>query len=369
MNPALRAGSLASGTGDPMIFVTGASRSGTTLLSFVLRSHSRVLGLPELQYFGDFADPRRRETHPAGERQLLQAAAALYERHERGVRLARLRSCDTDEIQAGARIRARKLVDGLSDERRDPYGVFAGATGRLAREAGKAIPCEQTPRNIFYAEALLNIYPQARFVHMMRDPRAVMASQKKRWKRRNLLANRAALPAADALRAWVNYHPYTMASLWAKATAEANRLRSHPRFRIIRFEDLLARPEATVREVCEHLDLEYEPEMLDVPQINSSHASSATGARRGFNSEAIDAWTKTLSAGEVSVTERLCREGMALGGYAPVGRRAPAGEMRYAMSYVLHAAGVVTLNPRRAWIQLRALNRSATPLRPGSTVR
>lgn len=361
MNPALRAEPLVSGAQDRMIFVTGASRSGTTLLSFVLRSHSRVLGLPELQYFGDFVDPRRRETHPVGERQLLQAATALYERHERGVRMAALQSCDADEIQLVARLRARALVDGLTDERRDPYGVFADATGRLARAAGKAIPCEQTPRNIFYAEALLDIYPQARFVHMMRDPRAVMASQKKRWKRRRLLANRAALPPSDALRSWVNYHPYTMGSLWAKANAEAYRLRSHPRFRIIRFEDLLAQPEATVREVCEHLDLAYEPAMLDVPQINSSHASSASGARRGFNPEAIDAWKKTLGAGEIAVTERLCRAGMALGGYPPLGQRARTGELRYAMSYVLHAAGVITLNPRRAWIQLRALTR--VPLR------
>lgn len=364
MNPALQAEPLASGTDDRMIFVTGASRSGTTLLSFVLRSHSRVLGLPELQYFGDIADPRRREAHPVGERQLLQAAASLYERHERGVRMAALQPCDTGKIQLGARRRARMLVDELADERRDPYGVFAETTGRLARAAGKAIPCEQTPRNIFYAEALLDIYPQARFVHMMRDPRAVMASQKKRWKRRSLLANRAALPPADALRSWVNYHPYTMGSLWAKATTEAHRLRSHPRFRIIRFEDLLAQPETTIREVCRHLDLAYEPAMLDVPQINSSHASSATGARRGFNPEAIDAWKNTLDAGEVAVTERLCRTGMVLGGYPPLGRRARTGELRYAMSYALHAAGVLALNPRRAWIQLRALAR--VPLGPSA---
>ena len=42
-----------------LIFITGASRSGTTLLSFVLRNNPEVFGLEELQYFGRAWDPRR----------------------------------------------------------------------------------------------------------------------------------------------------------------------------------------------------------------------------------------------------------------------------------------------------------------------
>ena len=44
-----------------MIFITGASRSGTTLLSFVLRNHRPCSGCKELQYFGQAWDPR--DTH------------------------------------------------------------------------------------------------------------------------------------------------------------------------------------------------------------------------------------------------------------------------------------------------------------------
>ena len=75
--------------------------------------------------------------------------------------------------------------------------VFAAAVHQLAQAAGKSIPCEQTPRYIFYARALLEIYPTAQIVHMVRDPRAVMASQKMRWQRRRLAADGvqgAALP-------------------------------------------------------------------------------------------------------------------------------------------------------------------------------
>lgn len=341
--------------GDKIIFVTGASRSGTTLLSFILRSHDRVFGLAELHYFGEFFDPRDTEDR-VGDRQLLKAAAAIFLRQEQGVRKCRLETCDLPEMEARSLARARALLDTLPKSERTPCAVFAAAVREIAGEAGKIIPCEQTPRNIFYAEALLKRFPAAHVVHMMRDPRAVMASQKKRWKRRKLLANRDALPARDALRAWVNYHPYTMATLWDRATGEALRLRSHPRFHMVRFEDLLEQPEPTIRKLCDQLGIDFQPRMLDVRQINSSHQSSADGARHGFNPEAVHSWRNTLHRGEIAVTERLCRGGMKLNGYAPVAS-GPAlmGELRCACSYLFHAAAVIAVNPRRAWIQLRAL--------------
>lgn len=362
MNLASQAACAAPRARERMIFVTGASRSGTTLLSFVLRRHPQVLGLPELQYFGEFTETRTRDSRSA-RRHLRRAATAIYARHERGVRLASLQPCDAEEIASYARHRASALISRLGDEERNPYGVFAAAMQELAREAGKSMVCEQTPRNIFYAESLLDTYPDARIIHMMRDPRAVMASQKRRWKRRRLLANRDALPPADALRAWINYHPYTMASLWSRATAEAMRLSNHSRFLLIRFEDLLTRPAETVQRVCEHLDLDFDQNMLDVPQINSSHESSAGGARTGLNPEAIGAWRHSLSKAEVVITERVCREGMILNGYEPVGTSSLTADLRYGPSYLAHAAGVLLLNPRRAWIQLTAMLRAPEKIR------
>jgi hypothetical protein len=357
MNVASQAAGAVPCAHERMIFVTGASRSGTTLLSFILRRHSQVLGLPELQYFGEFTDPRRTES-PWSHKTLLRAAEAIYSRHENGIRMAAFQTCDPEDISAYARNRAGVLLSALPPERRNPYGVFAAALEDLTRESGRTIACEQTPRNIFYAADLLEAYPEAKIVHMVRDPRAVMASQKKRWKRRRLLANPDALSRADALRAWVNYHPYTMATLWSRATAAAFRLRSHPRFLMIRFEDLLSHPRQTVQKVCDHVGLEFDPGMLEVPQINSSHASSASGTRIGLNPDAICAWRQSLNRAEIAITERLCREGMIHNGYEPMGVSSLTADLRYGPSYLAHAAGVFILNPKRAWIQLTAMMRA-----------
>ena len=220
-----------------LIFITGASRSGTTLLSFVLRNHREVLGLKELQYFGQTWDPRESQRH-FSRSQSIAAAAAIFACQEQGILSAR--------IAPAHRRSATELVDGLGDASANPAILFAAAVQQLAQAAGKQIPCEQTPRYIFYARALLEIYPAAQVVHMVRDPRAVMASQKMRWRRRRLAADGVKVPRYQSLRVWVNYHPYTVARLWSQATSAALALAQHPRVTLVKFEDLLQQPEERI---------------------------------------------------------------------------------------------------------------------------
>ena len=167
-----------------LFFITGASRSGTTLLSFVLRNHRDVFGLKELQFFGEAWDPRAGNRH-FSPTQAIEACASIIARQQDGILAAK--------TTAARRNEARALIAGLGEAGSDPAVVFAAAVHKLAEAGGKSIPCEQTPRYVFYARALLDIYPAAHIVHMVRDPRAVMASQKMRWQRRRLAADGSGL--------------------------------------------------------------------------------------------------------------------------------------------------------------------------------
>jgi len=346
-------------TESRLIFITGASRSGTTLLSFVLRNNREVFGLKELQYFGEAWDPR------AGSRrfsrnQAIEAAAAVFARQEHGILAAR--------VTAAHRHAATALIDNLGQAASDPAAVFAAAVQELTRAAGKSIPCEQTPRNIFYAQALLDTFRTAHVVHVVRDPRAVMASQKMRWQQRRLAASGVAVPRYETLRVWVNYHPYTVARLWSRATSIALGLAEHPRFTLVRFEDLVQQPEATVRGLCDRLALNYDAGMLDVGQINSSHQSSVGGARRGLHATAIDKWREILSPTEIAIVERDCAQLMRRFGYE-ASASAPAsfaGELVQRLSYFAHLGGVVIVNPRRALVQAKALVRARAQASPAA---
>jgi hypothetical protein len=332
-----------------MIFITGASRSGTTLLSFILRNNSKVFGLKELHYFGDLWNPRVPE-RVVPESQLVNTAAALFARQLHGV-LA------TKAADSAARERATKLVATLTAEQRTMAAVFEAVISDLCREAGKTVPCEHTPRNIFYADALLDLYPQAHVIHVVRDPRAVMASQKRRWQRRKLAAEQSNFPLSQTLRVWVNYHPYTIAKLWRRAAQKALQLAHHDRFTVIQFENLVAEPKSTVGGLCERLGLQFESAMLDIGQVNSSHNSSVGGAKKGFNLQTVDAWRSHLTPTEVAVTEDLCGATMTQFGYEPARENAVGSSARLfcQLGYAMHLAGVLAINPRRAWIQTRAL--------------
>jgi hypothetical protein len=337
-------------TRQPILFITGASRSGTTLLSFVLRNHSSVLGLKELHYFGRVCDPRAGWRH-FSQKRAIEVAADMLARQEQGAL--------SYVIGPEHRREAAAIVAALGPAGTDPVELFAAVANELAASGGKSIACEQTPRNIFYARALLKLYPEAHVIHMIRDPRAVMASQKKRWQRRRLSRTAARMPRYESLRTWVNYHPYTIARLWMRATAEALRLKAHPRVTLVRFEDLLREPEATVRRICERIGIGYEPGMLDVGQVNSSHQSSVGGMRRGLHSDAIDIWQDVLSPAEVHISERMCAPLMGRLGYEPLALRGvmwPA-KAWYRFSYIAHLSGVLLVNPSRAYVQGRALMR------------
>lgn len=332
---------------QPLIFVTGASRSGTTLMSVVLGKSDRILCMNETHFFGECWDPRV-PAESLSESDLQEATAKIFARLERGILKAEV----TDED----RLKARQFLKQLPAEQRNPRDVYLAVTAQFTQHAGKTIPCEQTPRNIFYARRLLDLYPNARVVHMLRDPRAVMASQKKRWRRRQLAAVK--LPFYHTVRVWANYHPLTMSQLWKRATAIALKLRAenHPRFLTVRFEDLLQEPEPTLRRVCDFLGVDFDPKMLQVGQINSSHQSSVGGARPGLNKEAIDAWRNVLAPGEIGITERVCRAPMQSCGYGLDQGDGPGLGTRayYGLTYLFHALSVAATNPRRALIQFKA---------------
>ena len=330
-------------------------------MSFVLRNHDAIAGLKELQYFGEFCDPHL-PLQDLAQAEIERISARLIARQDKGIL--------SDRPQEKHYVKAREFAARFDNQCVNHAVLFAELLQLMAAEQGKTIPCEQTPRNIFYAQRILDFYPQARVVHMVRDPRAVMASQKQRWQRRKLAKSKENFPLFATLRAWANYHPFTIARLWNRASQIAVRMEAHERVLLVRFEDLLRDPEHTIKSVCKHCGIDYQPEMLSIDQINSSHNTAGGDAKKGFNVATIDVWKKVLDPAEVAIVEHRCGAGIERFDYPremDAGTsRSKARSIRHVLSYAVHAVGVLLLNPKRAWIQLRALLR---PLDDGKATR
>lgn len=291
-----------------MIFVVGNSRSGTTMMGRVLGQHSDVHTFGELHFFEQQASARDIAERPEWDQ---ERAIALLERL-----ITTERDGFFEAVQTG-RYREDALAMIESAGRRDPVALYESYLTAETKRNGKAIPCEQTPRYLFFVRELLETFPQARVLNLVRDPRDVLLSQKNKWKRRKLGASN--IPRREALRAWANYHPVVISKLWASAVGVAGALDDDPRFMSLKFEDLMADPEARVRDICDHVGIKYEPQMIEVPQVGSSAGTDRVD-QKGINAKAAGSWQNGgVSKTEVAICEAVTASQMARLGYAPSG--------------------------------------------------
>ncbi len=328
-----------------VVFVTGASRSGTTMLSRVLDQHSEVLGLHELHIFGDVISPQDLLKTPSVKEQI-DTVATILNRQDKNIWQA---GSNADQID-----NAKAIVDKLDSNKRSYAQLYLAACNKFTDDAGKRIACEQTPRNIFYARELLDAMPEAYIVHMLRDPRAVLASQKSRWSRNFLGTSK--MPFKEVVRSWCNYHPITLSKLWCKANQIAIGMSDHPRFHILRFESILEDPQEKVTEICEFLGVEFEPKMLEISVIGSSHLSIKE-EKKGIAKEAANNWITILTPGERQICEKINAQPMRYFDYSSNQnqKKSILSVMMSLVRYPVHVLGVALTNPRRAMIQLKAL--------------
>ena len=294
------------------IFVVGSSRSGTTMMGRILNRHPTVYTFHELHVFEQMWSPGM-DTFTDRAEAVDVAARLLHLQRDAGY-------LSYDDKSSVYRADAEALVEkGPPVHDRDLLDVYRTVLFREAAEHGAQMPCEQTPRNIFYLETILERFPGARVLHMVRDPRDVLLSQKRKWKRHFLGASN--IPLTEAFRSWVNYHPITISQLWRASVQAVAPFRTHPRVRTVAFEEVLDAPAATVREICEFVEIPFQEQMLSVRQIGSSNQEDRPN-QRGIDPSRSGTWREGgLSDTEVFLCENVAAGPMGKHRYEPAGVR------------------------------------------------
>lgn len=273
-----------------MIFIVGNSRSGTTMMGRILGKHPRVYTFGELHFFGQLCAPPF--SSKIEKKEIEKIASQLLCVQREGYRTYGNARRFLSEAQA--------FLSGLTVYPDTPAALFEAFLHCEAAENDRTIPCDQTPRNVFYIADILELYPEARIINMIRDPRDVLLSQKRRWKRRFL--GGSDMPMKETLRDWMNYHPITISHIWRTAVNAADRFLQHERVTSVYFEELLTHPEKTVKSLCDFVAITYTDEMLQVPQVGSS-----VGADRpqqlGINPQRAHSWQSDTNRGELSSAE------------------------------------------------------------------
>lgn len=165
--------------------------------------------------------------------------------------------------------------------------------GRLGLAGGlRAI--EHTPENAFLAEALALAFPEARFVHPVRDGRDVVASLLERgW----LSEGRgggddAGLPYGSSVRFWVEPERRrdfadssdARRAAWAWRRYLENARSVPERTLELRYEELAARPDAAAAQLAPFLDV---PEDVIAAALSEARVSAVGRYRRDLSPEQL----------------------------------------------------------------------------------
>ena len=228
------------------IFIGGCSRSGTTLMRRILDEHPRICCGEETNFVGK---PINR---------LPQRARAF------GISEAKL-----DEMLRSS----VSQVDFL-------LRFFEMFSNRVRKERW----ADKSPRNVLHVRWILEHFPGARFIHMVRDGRDVACSLRSHHER---------------------VHPddwpsvATSARRWRHRIRSSAKFRGHPRYREVRYEALVTEPRRVLEDICEYLDENFHPDMLEdrrEPRAPAAIASEAHfEARPGPGLRRREVWSAVFS--------------------------------------------------------------------------
>ena len=307
------------------IFIVGASRSGTALLRTILNEHPDIYITGETHYFDDLriklgkavASPLSPKQRRNSEDYFMALSHRPYG-HQGVPELGDLSRTELTETS--------DRLGGKGDSYFEAYCKI-GAINLNRNSWG-----EKTPRHVYRINEIVERFPDAKIICMVRDPRAVVTSYKY-WKNQGGFDLEKDPGHHDALvneetRARRSYHVLTSCLLWrgaVRASRDAQEQFGESRVRILRYEDIVTNSEEAVRDLCQWLGEEFSDQMLKVQTLNSSFMtySQQTGIVLG----SVERWKNVLTKKEIGFVEWCCGSSLTSLGYQSVGGRTPWGSV------------------------------------------
>jgi hypothetical protein len=208
--------------GENIVFLVGCARSGTTWLQKLLATHPKIDTGQESFLFSSYIGPQLRNWRKE------------------------MRSLSSGRGGSGMRayLRDSEFMAILRDEM---LSLLEPMIGNLPDDH---LFLEKTPNHAMWINEILEMLPEARFIHLLRDGRDVVSS---------LLA---------ASKSWWNWAPsnaYTASRMWSNHVEAARRAikKLSPKQIIeVRYEQLLEYPETVLQNISEFLGIEWKREEM-----------------------------------------------------------------------------------------------------------
>lgn len=238
---------MASNNDIHRIFISGAYRSGTTLITRVLNNHSKLWITYDSVHFMRFSYGRY---NPITRMKNVNRLVS-----EIRDRISRRWDMDLDAKRVLANVRSlgkityAAVYDRIMATLADLYKPGAKGWGEKTNVCWGQIP------------NFLKMFPEGKAIHVIRDPRDVLCSFKKATYEPGFRYLNSAFCCLNS---------------FVKAM-EFSKTLGPDKYRMLKYEDLLNRPEKETRSVCEFLGIRYESSMIDPKAFTDRNGQSWSG--------------------------------------------------------------------------------------------
>ena len=286
-------------------FIAGQAKSGTTLLAALLDNHPELLVLPqETAYFPTVlkkyraADRRRQFDYLTKESfsRVLFGGEPKWREHEY-----------RNFPQQKFRETFERIAFDPANSKRDLLALMAEAYAGTMGASLDRIKCwiEKTPANRNHVDEIFARFPNAKLLVTLRDPRAILATQ----------------IALEKTRKTKRFSVYYVIAHWRAAARLARRVRAGDVTGLfVQFEQLVSEPAGVMKNVCDYLEINFDPEIVLSPTKIGEPWGGNSAAQIAFSkvsAEPASRWEKELSEDEVGWVEWHCRDLMPEFGYEP----------------------------------------------------
>lgn len=269
---------------DQPIFIGGLQRSGTSLMRAIIGSH------PTLAIY----------------KSDLPLWTKFY-KHNKDLDLNNLdaRKQLLDQIIAdnkslkiiGLTFNAEEILESLKDESTVTFGIlFQQLLRQYAKLIGRPRWGLKTPHNEFWTDEIFAAYPDAKMIHLIRDPRDVAVSVESRgWDK----------PLEKTCHKWQQ----------SAHLATINQQKYAGSYIVVRYEDLVRNSESIIEKVCKIVQLEYTTDLLKMnAQLgwrgSNSHFDDLGYEYEGISQQAIGRYKEHISPLDKKFIENYLKDEM-----------------------------------------------------------
>lgn len=271
------------------VLIGGCERSGTTMLGSMLGAHSSVICTPESQFIIDVLKTAKYESH------FIVDPRTTFDRLQSHIRFMMEWNLDLASLYGkteNGKVRYSELIERLVES-------YSRKQGHLSPK----VWIDHTPSNIFYAWILLQLFPEAKLIHIVRDGRAVTSSRiKTGWASKSMTEN---------ARFWVRLIAHGLA---AESYWKADRVMR------VKYEDLVGNSVPTLKTICRFMELEYEDQMSEGGNFNPVFTAIEQHKLVGKppSSSRILSWRNELTQRQIELFEATAGGLLFYLGYEPL---------------------------------------------------